>query len=88
MKNYLIRTGVCSEVHHKEQYIPQQELEGACYAATCILVKALCPFSMYRKEQHIPQQELEGALSFWGLQLLDRPCTFCAVEHTTRHGWM
>ncbi len=29
MKNYLIRTGVCSEVHHKEQYIPQKELEGA-----------------------------------------------------------
>jgi hypothetical protein len=27
VKNYLIRTGVCSEVHHKEQYILQKELE-------------------------------------------------------------
>ncbi|KAI7838016.1 hypothetical protein COHA_008197 [Chlorella ohadii] len=28
VKNYLIRTGLCSEVHHKEQYIPQKELEA------------------------------------------------------------
>ena len=27
-KNYLMHTGVCSRVHHKEQYIPQEELEG------------------------------------------------------------
>ncbi|KAL4423672.1 hypothetical protein ABPG75_000973 [Micractinium tetrahymenae] len=27
-KNYLRHTGVCSEVHHKEQYIPQRELEA------------------------------------------------------------
>ncbi len=27
-KEYLRHTGVCSEVHHKEQYIPQHELEG------------------------------------------------------------
>lgn len=33
MKNYLIRTGLCSEVHHKEQYIPQKELEGALTCA-------------------------------------------------------
>ncbi|PSC70539.1 alternative oxidase [Micractinium conductrix] len=26
-KNYLTHTGVCSRVHHKEQYIPQEELE-------------------------------------------------------------
>ncbi|EFN51509.1 hypothetical protein CHLNCDRAFT_140196 [Chlorella variabilis] len=26
-KNYLMHTGVCSRVHHKEQYIPQKELE-------------------------------------------------------------
>lgn len=76
VKNYLIRTGVCSEVHHKEQYIPQQELEGACYAATLILAKALCPFSICHKEECIPQQEVEGAQSAWGLQLLCPSCTF------------
>ena len=27
-KRFLRHTGVCSEVHHKEQYIPQAELEG------------------------------------------------------------
>lgn len=27
-KNYLMHTGVCSRVHHKEQYIPQRELEA------------------------------------------------------------
>lgn len=27
-KNYLMHTGVCSRVHHKEQIIPQKELEG------------------------------------------------------------
>ena len=29
VKNYLVRTGLCNEVHHKEQYVPQKQLEGA-----------------------------------------------------------
>lgn len=28
VKFFLLRTGVGSEVHHKEQYIPRDELEG------------------------------------------------------------
>lgn len=27
-KSFLVKTGVGSEVHHKEQYIPQAQLEG------------------------------------------------------------
>lgn len=27
-KHYLVQTGVCSKLHHKELYIPQPELEG------------------------------------------------------------
>ena len=29
-KHYLVHTGVCDKVHHKEQYVPQKELDGEC----------------------------------------------------------
>lgn len=42
-KNYLRRTGVCEEVHHKEQYVARAELEGAWLAHPCMLAPCRSP---------------------------------------------
>jgi hypothetical protein len=45
-KNYLMHTGVCSRVHHKEQYIPQKELEGERYSVAPRRRRSLSPAAL------------------------------------------
>jgi hypothetical protein len=54
--SYLRHMGVCSEVHHKERYIPQAELEGERPAllALCGLCSLLALLSACSVPAHLP----------------------------------